>query len=155
MPLTARLGSNCRIYKNTASWASPTWVVRNDPVKEVTLNLSAGEADVSTRGGGGWKQMITTLKDASIDIQLQWDPADTFCQELLDAFTGGTSLDLKVMDGADPAAVGGTAPEGLRALFGVVSFNRSEPLEEGITVDVTIKPTTGQTPVWFTGTVST
>ena len=45
-------------------------------VKDVTLNLEAGEADVTTRGNGGWRANIATLKDASLEFEMVWDTAD-------------------------------------------------------------------------------
>jgi len=50
--MALRLGLDARLYRNTGSYASPTWnFVQN--VKDLTLNLEVGEADVSTRGTGG------------------------------------------------------------------------------------------------------
>jgi hypothetical protein len=38
---------------------------RSTNVRDVTLNLETGEADVTTRANSGWKQTFATLKDGS------------------------------------------------------------------------------------------
>ena len=61
-----RLGLKAKLYRNTGSYGSPTWnEVKN--VKDVTLTIEKGEADVSTRGNDGWRALIGTLKSASIE----------------------------------------------------------------------------------------
>ena len=107
-----------------------------DNVKDVTLNLEAGEADVTTRANSGWRATAATLKEASVEFEMVWDTADAGFSAIKDAFFDGTNIDLAVMDGD----IGQTGTQGLRAEFGITSFSRSEPLEEAITVSVTAKP---------------
>jgi hypothetical protein len=44
--------------------------------KDVTLNLEAGEADVTTRGNNGWRATVPTLKEASVEWEMVWNTAD-------------------------------------------------------------------------------
>jgi hypothetical protein len=140
------LGLNAKAYRNTASWASPTWdEVTN--LKDVTINLEAGDADVTTRGGGGFRQSVGTLKDGSVDFQMVWDTADADFTAFKDAFFNNTSIELAFMDGA----IATTGSQGLHADFSVVNFSRSEALEEALMVDVTVKITkSDNTPEWLT-----
>jgi len=143
--MPVRLGLDARLYRNTGTFAAPVWNhVQN--VKDVTLNLEAGEADVSTRGTGGWRATVATLKDASVEFEMVWDTADDDFASIRDAFLNRGAVEFAVMDG-DIAAPGS---QGLRATCMVTTFSRNEPLEEAVTVSVTIKPTfAANPPLWL------
>ena len=131
-----KLGMDAKLYRNTGSYGSPTWNEMPN-CKDVTLNLEAGEADVTTRGNNGWRATVATLKDASIEFEMVWDSADLDFEAIRDAFLNKTAIELAVMDG-DITVVGN---QGLRASCMVTNFTRNEPLEEAISVSVTVKPT--------------
>jgi hypothetical protein len=64
-----RLGLDAKLYRNTGTYAAPVWnEVKN--VKDLTLNLEAGEADVTTRGNNGWRATLATLKDGSVEFEM-------------------------------------------------------------------------------------
>jgi len=136
-----RLGLDAKLFRNTGNYAAPTWnEIKN--VKDVTLNLEAGEADATTRGNGRWRATVATLKDASIEFEMVWDSADDDFTAIRDAFLNHTGIELAAMDG-DILTAGS---QGLRATFAVTNFSRNEPLEEAITVSVTVKPTYAANP---------
>lgn len=141
-----KLGLDAKLYRNTGTHGSPTWnEVTN--VKDLTLNLEAGEADVSTRGNGGWRANIATLKDASLEFEMVWDTADDDFTAIRTAFLTNGSIEFAVLDGASTVA----GSQGLRALMAITNFSRSEPLEEAISVSVTAKPTYSEDPPeWMT-----
>ncbi|HUX16889.1 MAG TPA: hypothetical protein VMW52_10485, partial [Phycisphaerae bacterium] len=95
----------------------------------------------------GFKAAIGGLKEATVEFEMPWDPdADGF-EELRDAFLNRTTVGMAVMDG-DIDEVGS---QGLVADFDVVSFTRTEPLEEVLKVAVSVKPTYSVTaPEWTT-----
>ena len=66
--MTIKLGMEAKLYRNTGTYAAPTWVGMIN-VKDLTLNLEAGEADVTTRGNAGWRATIAALKDGSIEFE--------------------------------------------------------------------------------------
>jgi hypothetical protein len=144
--MAVKLGLDAKLYRNTGTYAAPVWnEVKN--VKDVTLNLEAGEADVTTRGNAGWRATVATLKDASIEFEMVWDSADDDFGAIRDAFLNRSPIELAVMDG-DIATSGS---QGLRASCIVTKFSRNEPLEEEITVSVTVKPTyAANAPSWMT-----
>jgi len=145
--MSTRLGMDAELYRNTGDYATPVWVEVSN-VKDVTLNLEKGEADVTTRANQGWRATVGTLKDASIEFQMVWDTVDAGFDAIRQAFFGNTPLEFAVMDGdiTDPDA------EGLRATFDIFNFTRNEALEEAILVDVSIKPTyANNAPEWITG----
>jgi Phage tail tube protein len=144
--MAVKLGLDAKLYRNTGTHAAPAWnEVKN--VKDVTLSLEAGEADVTTRANAGWRATVATLKDGSVEFEMVWDTADDDFTAIRDAFLNHTALEFAVMDG-DIATAGS---QGLRAACAVTNFSRNEALEEAITVGVTVKPTfSANPPVWMT-----
>ena len=83
--MATRLGMDAKLYRNTGTYALPTWVEVSN-VKDVTLNLEKGEADVTTRANQGWRATVGTLKDASIEFQMVWDTVDAGFDAIRQAF---------------------------------------------------------------------
>ena len=144
--MSVRLGLDAKLYRNTGSGGTPTWEEMTN-VRDLTLNIEASEADVTTRGNAGWRATLAALKDGSIEFEMVWDTQDAGFTAIRQAFFGNTGIEFAVMDG-DITVVGS---QGLRALMAITNFSRSEPLEEAITVSVTAKPTYSETPPsWMT-----
>ncbi len=144
--MAIRLGMQAKLYRNTGSHATPAWAELTS-VKDVTLNMETGEADVTTRGNSGWKATIATLKNGSIEFEMVWDTADVGFAAIQGAFFNNSSLEFAVMDGD----ITQTGTQGLRATVSVTNFSRKESLEEAIIVSVTVKPTySTNAPVWMT-----
>jgi len=144
--MSMKFGIDGKLYYCVAGIGdTPAWTELVN-VKEVTLNLEKGEAEVTTRGNGGWRATGRGgLKDASIEFEYAWNPTDTGFAALKDAWVNGSAIGMAVMDG-DVAVVGS---EGLWADCAVVSFSRSEPADGGMTVSVTVKPTdSDDAPQW-------
>lgn len=116
-------------------------------VRDLTLNLEKATADVSTRGSGGWRATVGTLKDATIEFEMVWDTEDTNFAAIKDAFLDNTSIHVSVEDGG--VAYGGGS--GFQATCMVTNFSRNEALEEALTVNVTLQPTydLDNPPVWI------
>ena len=111
-------------------------------VKDVTLSLETGEADITTRANAGWRATVGTLKEASVEFEMVWDTADTGFTAIKDAFFNNTEIGLQVLDDATGS--------GLEADFSITNFSRSEQLEEALTVSVTAKVTyAGTAPTWI------
>jgi hypothetical protein len=125
-----------------AAGATATTELTN--VKDVTLNLETGEADVTTRGNQGWRATVATLKNGSVEFEMIWDTGDAGFGAIKDAYFNNTAIALAILDGE--------SGEGLDADFSITNFTRNEPLEEAITVSVTAKPTySTRAPTWATG----
>jgi hypothetical protein len=128
-----------------ATGSAPSNLTAVDAVRDLTLNIEKGEADVSTRGNNGWKANLGTLKDASLEINAIWDDTDAGLGAILSAFLENENIALAALDGL--SNTNGT--QGFWADFQVMSFNKGEPLEEGQTVDITVKPAlTNVAPQW-------
>jgi predicted secreted protein len=143
--MSVKLGDEMKLYLCAAGiGGTPEWT-EVTLVKDVTLSHSKGEADVSTRGGGGWKQIVGAMKEAVIEFEMVWDTEDAAFQLVKDAYFNDTLLGLAVMDG--PIATPGS--EGLWADCAILKFDRKEPLENAVTVGVTAKPTySAEVPQW-------
>ena len=136
--MSIKLGMEAKLYYG-ASGATASTELTN--VKDVTLNLESGEADVTTRANAGWRATIGTLKTGSVEFEMIWDSDDAGFTAIKDAYFNNTPIALAILDEA-----GG---EGLDADFSITNFSRNEALEEAITVSVTAKPTySTRAPAW-------
>ena len=134
-----KLGMDCKLYYDSTPLAGApstgTWTEMSN-TKDVTLNLETGEADITTRANSGWRATAATLKDGSIEFEMLWDPNDAGFAALQTAWANSAEIALAAMDG-DIITSGS---QGLASNFTVTNFSRSEPLEEAVTVSVTVKP---------------
>ncbi len=128
-------------YKTGGVGGGGSWTELSN-VKDVTLSLETGEADITTRANSGWRATVGTLKEASVEFEMVWDTADAGFTAIKDAFFNNTEIGLQVLDGA--------AGSGLEADFSITNFSRNEQLEEALTVSVTAKVTyAGTAPAWI------
>ena len=131
------LGLDAKLLRGTAGTAGAT-EVKN--IKDLTLNLEAGNADVTTRAANGWKLSVTTLKEASLEFGLLYDTEDADFTAFQDAYFANTPLALFVTDGDG---------HGLDADWVITGFSIEQPLEEAMSVSVTAKPTiSARAPSW-------
>ena len=128
------LGKDAKIYQGAAGGALGTLTEMSN-VKDVTLNLEAGEADITTRANGGWRATAPTLRECSCEFEMVWKPGVAGFEAIKNAFLGGAAIELAVLDQARETA-GAQGPKGS---FSITSFSRNEALEEAITVSVTAK----------------
>lgn len=135
-----RLGLEAKLYHNTADFTGTMAELKN--VKDLKLNIEAGEADATTRGNNGWRATLATLKDGSIEFEMVWDTADAGFNAIRTAFFNRAAIGFAILDG-DIAEIG---TQGLKAAMAITNFSRNEPLEEAITVSVTAKPTYSDNP---------
>ena len=141
--MAIKLGMEATLnYKVDGQDAAGSWLELTN-TKDVTLSLEAGEADVTTRGNDGWRAIVATLKEASVEFEMVWDTGDAGFDAIKDAYLGNAIIGLQILDG--------DSGEGLQADFMITSFSRAEALEEAITVSVTAKVTYSATPPSWIG----
>ena len=134
------LGLDAVLMRGTAG-SQGSIEVKN--VKDLTLNLESGEADVTTRATAGWRASVATLKEASLEFSILYDTEDTDYNAFANAYFNNTPLSLFVSDG------NGT---GLDADFSITGFSIEQPLEEALSVSITAKPTASErAPQWVSG----
>lgn len=146
--MSFKLGLDAKMYRD-----SGTAYLEVENIKNLTLNLEKGEADVSTRGNNGWKATIAALKDATVDFEMVYDLADVDMIAIKDAFLNNTAVTFLILDGAIDVAAAGS--QGLKATFMITKFQRSEQLEEALGVSVSMKPTYAATaPSWVSSPIT-
>jgi hypothetical protein len=112
-------------------------------VKDLTANLETGEADVTTRANNGWRATAATLKEMTLEWEMQWKPGDAGFEAIKDAWLNNDEIGLVALD-QDYSVAGAQGPTGN---FTITNFSKSEPLEEAQTVSVTAKASSQQQ--WF------
>ena len=142
--MAIKIGLEAKLLYGTAGSQGAT-EAKN--VKDVTLSLEAGSADITTRAAAGWRVKKATLKEGSLEFQMNYDNEDTLCTTVISNFLAGSAMAFFVTDGA------GT---GLDADFTLTNCSIEQPLEEAISVSVTAEPTniggsSGRAPAWSTG----
>lgn len=142
-----KLGFEGKLYFCAAGiGGTPTWT-EITKAKNVTLNLSKNEADATTRANGGWKAVKGALKEASIEFDMPWDTTDATLTALQTAYLTNALIGIACMDGGITTA----GSQGLWADIDVLEFTRDEPLDDGMGVKVTVKPTiSANAPQWKT-----
>jgi len=145
---TFPLGKDAKLYRNTATYASPTWN-ECDNVKDLTLTLTKAEYDATRRASGGWRETIGTIKDIEISFSAVNSPTDTDLQAFRDAFLNGTTLEIWCLTGVRTDA----EAEGPRFHCVVTEFTREEQLEGGQELSITVKPApnASASPAWANG----
>lgn len=134
------LGLNAKLFRGTAGTQGAMEMTN---VKDVTLSLETGDADVTTRATQGWRASVATLKEGSLEFEMNYDTADADFTAIQTAFLANTPLAFFVSDGAG---------NGLDADWSITAFNIEQPLEEAMSVSVTAKPTAStRAPAWVTG----
>jgi len=134
--MSVALGLTSKVYKNTGTYGSPTWVDQTW-VREHSVDLSKGEADATSRANGGWKATVATLKDGAIEVVGVHDNANTNYVAFVTAWHSDTVLDLVLCDG-DITTVG---TRGIRASFQIFNMSEPAPLEEVLVTTFSLKPT--------------
>ena len=110
-----------------------TGLTEVDLVKDVTLNLTKSQVDVTTRGNAGWRSYCGGLKEATATVELLYCQGNTELEAIRDAFLNNTLIGAAIMTG--PATVN---REGLVGDWSVTDFGLNQPLEEGQTFSVTL-----------------
>lgn len=100
-------------------------------VRDVTMGNEKGEADASTRGNNGFRARVGTLKDLTIEFEMVWNTDDAGFTALREAYDANALIGIQCLDG--------TGGQGIQADMEVMSFTRTEPLEDVIKANVTLK----------------
>lgn len=145
MPANFVLGKDCKAYYSATAVTAATnsayatalagaTLIAN--IKDLKLNFSTEKADISTRANSGWKATAATLKDGTITFTMVWKPTDAAFAAIRDAWLGSLEVFFSALDGLYTVS-GNQGPAGN---FTVTNFSRSEGLNEAVTVDVELSP---------------
>lgn len=128
------LGMNAKAYYGSAD-AALSSLTELTNVKDVSLSLESGEADISTRANSGWRATAPTLKEATAEFEMVWKDGDAGFTAVKNAFLNNTTLSMAFLTGAKA----GSNSEGPYGNWSITTFSRNESLEEAIVVSVTAK----------------
>jgi hypothetical protein len=129
-----KIGLNAKTYRNTGTFAAPVWSeIKN--IRDMTLSDSMGEADVTRRASGGFREMFPTLREAAIEFDMVNVAADTDISTIATNYTNRTTFEIAVMDGA----IATSGSRGVRMTVAVFKFERSEELENVQMYSVSMK----------------
>jgi hypothetical protein len=129
------LGMNAGLYQGAAGATDPATMTEVDNVRDVTLTLEAGAADITTRGNSGWRATAPTLRECTVEFQMVWRPGDAVFDAVKSAFLTAGTVALAALD----QKVAVTGAQGPLGDFAITNFSRNESLEEAIVADVTAK----------------
>ena len=65
------LGKDGKLYFGVAGTTAATEMGN---VRDVTLTMEAGTADVTTRANFGWRATAPTLRECTCEFEMVWDP---------------------------------------------------------------------------------
>jgi len=143
MAFTYQLGMDAKLYFASTKFTG------NDPsdvegasltevtnAMNVTVNLEAGEADITTRGNSGWRATAPTLKDGTIEFEMLCKNPDTTLQSIRNAWLNKSEIGVVALTG-DVNTGGHEGPAGN---FTVTNLSRDESLEEAVKYSVSLKP---------------
>ena len=130
-----KLGKDAVAYYNaTAGTALSGMTTILSAVRDVQLNMSAGKAKTTTRASGGWDTELATLKTMQVTLKIPLDPADAGYQALAYSFLNNAPIAMAFL--TDVKANSGA--EGPVGDFTVEKFDRNEPLDGEVEMDVTL-----------------
>ena len=129
------LGKDCKVYYSATAQTALASLTELTTIRKAGFSGEAGTADVTTRANSGWRATASTLRDLSTELEIVFKPGDVGYEVLRDAWLAGSLVCLAILTGAYDAA--GT--EGPHGDFAVTAFNRTEELEEGVVVAVSVK----------------
>ncbi|MFO0490811.1 MAG: phage tail tube protein, partial [bacterium] len=92
--MAIKLGREAALkYKTGGQAGAGAWTALGN-TRDVTLNLEAGEADVTTRANSGWRATVATLKEASVEFEMVWDTGDAGFTAIKNAFFNNDPIGL-------------------------------------------------------------
>lgn len=136
------LGFNAKLFRGEAG-SQASILMTN--VRDLTLNIEKGEADITTRASNGWRSTIGTLKSGTLEFQMNYDTQDEDYNAVKNAFINDKNIAFFISDGEG---------NGLDADFSITAFNEEQPSEDVIKISVTAKPATVSRAPQFVGAVS-
>lgn len=134
MPVEFLLGKDGKLYFGVTG-ADLATLAELSNARDVSVKLSAGEADITTRANQGWRGTAPTLRECSVDFEMVWKPSDAGFSAIKTAYLTNGTVELAILTGAKNAA----GAEGPKGSFSITEFTRDESLEEAIKVSVTAK----------------
>lgn len=135
--MSVQVGIDMYLYRNTATFGSPTWVIIEN-VRDLTAPDAFGEADVSRRmtGQTALKQTEPTLREFEAEWDMVRDEGDADFLALRTAFAARTLTEFAFASGA----IATTGTVYYRVETKLFEFSRNEALEDANSYHVKALP---------------
>lgn len=141
-----KYGIDGKLYRNSGSYGTPTWVEVTN-CKDLSTDIDFAEFDVTTRGNAGWEAVVAALIKSGVEFEMVDDTADASYTAINTAALARTSIEFAVMN----AGILVAGSQGLRATMAILKWARSEKNTEAQMRSVMIKPTySANAPSWMT-----
>ncbi len=146
------LGKDCKAYYNTGTNAIPVWVLI-PKVRDLNMQLSAGEADISSRVGK-FKLAGQAQLEAAVEFgYLHVFGDETVRDALIASYISNTIREFAFMD----ALIATSKARGLRSFMASFGMPQEQNLDGAVLYTFTFKPTYKEEPAgtyiepsWYT-----
>jgi hypothetical protein len=128
-----KVGIKGQTYLNVGTHTNPSWK-RAKILHDLTLSISTAEVQVKNKGSR-WTKYLSGLNDVPLDLEADWEPGDDVFDALQDAYWTQAPLELVILDGGIKKA----GAQGLRGGFMVTKFERSEPVEDEMMANISLR----------------
>lgn len=126
------VGQNCKLYRNTGTAASPTWVLLTAVGDVAIPDLAMGLAELKRRGNNFTKNLPTMIQSFTVDAKIIAHMDTTNYAALKTNFLAGTIEEYAVMNGL----IATTGNMGMRVALVIQSFPFSQAQEEVFSHDL-------------------
>lgn len=135
-PLAPVVGFQGKLYYNSATYASPTWVLIPN-VGDIKMTDEADEGELPLRAGGGFMLYVSGLRKIGWEWSSMHDNADTQIAAIGTAYAARSIMEFLILDGSST----NTGSAGFRVSCMITKFPRQEELSKPMMRDIGIKPT--------------
>ncbi len=118
-----RASLECTLARNSNNFASPAWSTI-DNVKDVGVPKGKSMSEATTRGDGGVKTFIGTVKEFGLEFDMNADDEDEHYVALENSYWLNTAIDLLVLRGPNASGT-----KGVRMQMEVETFDEKQDLE--------------------------
>src|SRR5436853_6765065 len=108
------IGLECKAYRNTGTWGSPTWVLMGT-INMVSIKIGRNLVAISNRASE-WEKVLAGLLKGDFELKFTRDNTDASQLALRDAVINKTTVGLALSDG--PIASSGSVYAKADVLFG-------------------------------------
>lgn len=129
------VGLDCKSYYNSATNASPTWVEITDAI-DVSYEYGANQVEIKSRASINLGNLNGLIKHGATFTLLHTIGTNTVRAALLGIISGRAPKQFAFMD----QAIATNGALGAKGYYNLESMNGSQPLEEGMTWDISLKP---------------
>lgn len=129
------VGLDCKAYYNSGTNASPTWVEIVDAI-DVSYEYGTTQVEVKSRANINSANLSGLINVSATFTLLHTIGTNTIRAALLGIISGRAPKQFAFMD----QAIATTGAIGLKAYMNLEGMNANQPLEEGMTWDITLKP---------------